>query len=339
MRRLQGLRCPKRIPRLKLLLEPRTLLGLGAGISLLVLLGSLADWREVAGLARQLPPGLLVLPAVAHLFGAACRVLRWLLMLRGGGVQLPWRAAVATWFGADLFGPLPASPLMASYLLHRTGAASAAATVPVVLAGLWVEMVVVVGGTALIPDAMPLPVRITAALVSGAALLGALLLRLRAAHLVIWMMGRGVAGAGRRLMRSWRGGERWWSLLEELSRWTPSLGGAFSPATLLPGVLLTALPLLAGASLTAAIATALGYPQLTPLRAWSAGGTVMMLAILSPLPFDLGVVEGGNVLTYSWLGVPPAAALTIGLLGRVWATTLGLLLAAVATWLLRKELT
>ena len=140
-------------------------------------------------------------------------------------------------------------------------------------------------------------------------------------------------------MRSWRGGERWWSLLEELSRWTPSLGGAFSPAALLPGVLLTALPLLAGASLTAAIATALGYPQLTPLRAWSAGGTVMMLAILSPLPFDLGVVEGGNVLTYSWLGVPPAAALTIGLLGRVWATTLGLLLAAVATWLLRKELT
>jgi len=315
------------------------LLGLGAGISLLLLLGSIADWREVAALARQLPLALLLLPAAAHSFGAGCRVLRWLVMLRGGGVELPWRAAVAAWFGADLFGPLPASPLVASYLLHRTGAASAASTVPVVLAGLWVDMVVVVGGTALIPDAMPSPVRVTAGLVSGAALLGALLLRFRAAHAVVWMVGRGLARNGRRLLHRWRGGERWWSLLEELPRWTPSLTAAFSPAALLPAVLLTALPLLAGASLTAIIATALGYPQLTPLRAWAAGGAVMMLAILSPLPFDLGVVEGGNVLTYNWLGVPPAAALTIGLLGRVWASTLGLLLAAGATWLLRRELT
>jgi hypothetical protein len=64
----------------------------------------------------------------------------------------------------------------------------------------------------------------------------------------------------------------------------------------------------------------------------------MALALASPLPFDLGVVEGGQLLAYGWIGVPAAGALAIALIGRFWGTTWGLIIAGSATWLLRDGL-
>jgi hypothetical protein len=316
------------------LLEPRVLVGIGAGLSLLLWLTSLADWREVVALANRLPPWLLLLPLPAHLFGSACRVARWLIMLRAGGVRVPWRRAAAAWFGADLLGPLPASPLFASYLLHR-GGAPAASTLPVVLAGLWVDVAVVVGGTALVPGVVPAPVRLAAAGLWLGCLLGALLLRQAPLYRLFAAASTWLAGRGR---RHWRRGDTWWRRLERLPGWVRLARAAFSPAALLPAIGLTLVPVALGSAVSAAQAAALGYPQMTPWRVWSATGVVMVLGLLSPLPFDLGVAEGSSVLAWSWSGVPPAAALAIGLLGRAWSTTLGLLLAATATWLLRAEL-
>ncbi|HEU5317506.1 MAG TPA: lysylphosphatidylglycerol synthase transmembrane domain-containing protein [Chloroflexota bacterium] len=320
------------------LVEPRTLLGIGAGLSLLLTVGSLADWREVAATARRLPVPLVLVATIAHLFGAACRAARWLLMLRGSGLRVPWRPALAAAFGSELFGPLPASPLVASYLLHRSGAAGAATTIPVVLAGLWGEVVVVVGGTALVPDAAPPAVRLGAALICGAAVVGAVCLRWSALHAIVWWLGRLAARGGQALFGWWRGSARWWDVLDDLRSWTPGATAAFGPRALVPAVALTALPVALGTSITAAIAASLGYPQLTAPRAWAIAGAVMVLALASPLPFDLGVVEGGNMLGYSWIGVPGAAAVTIGLLGRFTGALIGFGLSAGVTWALRREL-
>ncbi|HET7770686.1 MAG TPA: lysylphosphatidylglycerol synthase domain-containing protein [Chloroflexota bacterium] len=289
--------------RLRRLLEPRFLLGLGAGISLLLLLGSFADWREVLAIAAQLPPALLLVSAAGHLFGAVCRGARWLLMLHGAGVRVAARPALAASFGSDLLGPLPASPFVASYVLHRNGAASATQTIPVVLAGLWAEVVTVIGGTAVVPGAAPAVVRALAAALCLVALVGALLLQLP-------LVRRRFGGVAR----------------------------AFGPRTLAPAVVLTALPLAVGASVTAAVAASLGYPQLTAPNVWAASGTVMALALASPLPFDLGVVEGGQLLAYGWVGVPAAGALAIALIGRMWSATIGLLIAGAVTWVLREDL-
>ena len=284
-------------------LAPRFLLGLGAGLSVLFLLGSFADWREVAAIASRLPPALLAISALGHLLGAGCRGARWLLMLRGAGVRIAARPALAASFGSDLLGPLPASPFVASYVLHRNRSASAAQTIPVVLAGLWADVVTVIGGTALVGDATPGVVRALAAALCGAALVGAALLQ-----------------------------------LPPLRRRFPGVTRAFQPRVLGPAVALTAVPMAVGASITAAVAASLGYPQLTAPRAWAASGTVMALALASPLPFDLGVVEGGQLLAYGWVGVPAAGALAIALIGRVWNATFGLLIAGAATWFLRADL-
>jgi hypothetical protein len=317
------------------LLAPRTLLGIGAGVSLLLLLGSVADWREVWTLAQRLPVWLWLAPVLANLFGSACRTGRWLVMLRGAGLRVPWRRAVAAYCGSELLGPLPASPLVASYLLHHAGAATLTVTAPVVLAGLWVDVVVVVGATALVADASPLPVRLAAAALCLGALAFVLAVHWRWSHRLVWALGALAARGGRRV---WQGGERWWLVLEGLPGWTPAAATAFSPRALLPGMALTAVPMVVGTSLTAAVAAALGYPQLTAARAWAITGTVMVAALASPLPFDLGVVEGTAALAYSWIGVPPAAALAVGLLGRFWGATLGLTTAALVSWLLRDEL-
>ena len=319
------------------LLEPRFLLGLGAGLSLLLLAGSYADWREVAAIAARVPPQVLLVSALAHFFGAACRGARWLLMLRGAGVAVAARPALAASFGSDLLGPLPASPFVASYVLHRNGSASAAQTIPVVLAGLWVDVVTVIGGTAVVAGAGPEVVRWLAAALCVGAMAGALLLQWQMAHRAAWALGRSVGRAGRRLI-TWRGARAWWDALDGLSELTPRLARAFRLRTLGPAVALTALPMAVGASVTAAVAAALGYPQLTAPRAWAAAGTVMALALASPLPFDLGVVEGGQLLAYGWVGVPAAGALAIALIGRFWSATLGLAIAATITWLLRKDL-
>jgi hypothetical protein len=319
-------------------LDPRSLLGLGAGISLFLVVGSLADWREVAAVARRLPVPLVVLATASHVFGAACRTVRWLLMLRGSGVRVSWQKAVAASFGSELLGPLPASPFVASYLLHRTGAATAAATVPVLLAGLWGEVVVAVGGTALVADAAPPPVRLAAALVCVCALAGALCVRWRAAHSFVWWTGHVVSRVGRALLGWWSGSVRWWDTLDGLRDWTPTAAQAFGPRSLAPAVVLTAIPMSLGLSITAAIAAALGYPQLTAPRAWAIAGTVLVLALASPLPFDLGVVEGGQMWGYAWIGIPGAAAVTISLLSRFTGTLVGLALSGGVTWLLRHEL-
>src|SRR5688572_9742793 len=155
------------------LLEPRFLVGLGAGLSLLLLAGSYADWREVATIAGRVPPQVLLISALGHFLGAACRGARWLLMLRGAGVTVAARPALAASFGSDLLGPLPASPFVAAYVLHRNGAASATQTIPVVLAGLWAEIVTVIGGTALVNGAAPDVVRVLAGIICGGALAGA----------------------------------------------------------------------------------------------------------------------------------------------------------------------
>ena len=319
------------------LLQPRLLLGLGAGISVLALLGSLADWREVASIAARLPPALLLMSALGHLFGAACRGMRWLLMLRGSGVHVAPRRALAASFGSDLLGPLPASPFVASYVLHRNGAASATQTIPVVLAGLWAEVVAVIGGTAVVADAAPGVVRGLAAALCGTALVGAALLQWPAAHRAVWWLGGTAARAGRALM-PWRRARVWWDALDGLPELTPRVTRAFGLRTLAPALALTALPLAVGAAVTAAVAASLGYPQLTAPRAWAASGTVMALALASPLPFDLGVVEGGQLLAYGWVGVPAAGALAIALIGRIWSATIGLLIAGAVTWVLRADL-
>ena len=316
-------------------MAPRTLLGLGAGLSLLLALTSIADWRQVAALAAQLPPGLLLLPAAGQVVGAGCRVTRWLVMLRAAGVRVPWRRAVAAHFGSELLGPLPASPLVASYLLHRGGSAPATATVPVLLAGLWVDVLVVLGGTALVPEGTPPAVRLAGAALWGAGVMAVPLIHWPPAQRLASAAGRALAAAGR---RAWRRGERWWARLEELPAWAHQGAAAFRARALLPAVALTALPLALSAAITAAVAAQLGYPQLTPARVWASGGTVLVVALASPLPFDLGVAEGAGVLAYGWVGVPAAAALAINLLGRVWAVTVGFTLAAAATWLFRDHL-
>jgi len=288
---------------------------------------------------RRLPAPLVLLSALAHVFGAAFRTVRWLLMLRGGGLRVAWRPAVAASFGSDLLGPLPASPFVASYLLHRTGAASAVSTVPIVLAGLWAEVLVVVAGTAVVSGAAPRVVQLAAVLLCAAALAAAALLHWRRAQALVWRIACAAARVGRRTFGRWRSLERIWAALDGLPSWTPSLARAFGPRTLVPALTLTFVPMLLGTTITALIAAELGYPQLTAPRAWAASGTVLVLALASPLPFDLGVVEGGQMLTYGWIGVPAAAALAITLLGRFWNATIGLTLSALVTWWLRREIT
>ena len=325
------------LQRLSRLLEPRLLLGLGAGLSLLLLAGTYADWREVAAIVGRLPPHLLLVSAGGHLFGAVCRGARWLVMLRGAGVSVAPRPALAASFGSDLLGPLPASPFVASYVLHRNGAASATQTIPVVLAGLWADVVTVIGGTAVVAGAAPGVVRGLAAALCLGALGGALLLQWRPAHRAAWFLGQHAGGVGRRLV-PWSRARVWWESLDTLNDLTPRLARAFGPRTLVQALVLTALPMAVGMSVTAAVAAALGYPQLTAPRAWAASGTVMALALASPLPFDLGVVEGGQLLAYGWVGVPAAGALAIALIGRFWSSTLGLAIAGALTWLLRNDL-
>src|SRR5688572_14804935 len=230
---------PTAVQRLARLLEPRLLLGLGAGISLLLLAGSYADWREVAAIVGRLPPHLLLVSAGGHFVGAACRGARWLLMLRGAGVSVAPRPALAASFGSDLLGPLPASPFVASYVLHRNGAASATQTIPVVLAGLWADVVTVIGGTAVVADAAPVVVRGLAAALCLGALSGALLLQWRPAHRAAWFLGRCAAGVGRRLV-PWSFARAWWEALDGLSDMTPRLARAFGLRTLVPAVMLTA---------------------------------------------------------------------------------------------------
>jgi hypothetical protein len=151
----------------------------------------------------------------------------------------------------------------------------------------------------------------------------------------VWALGALAARGGRWM---WRGGERWWRALDGLPGWTPVAAAAFSPRALLPAVALSAASLAVGTNLTAAVAAAMGYPQLTAPRVWAISGTVTVAALISPLPFDLGVAEGATALAYSWIGVPPAAALAVGLLGRFWGATLGLAINVVAAWALRGEL-
>jgi hypothetical protein len=164
-------------------------------------------------------------------------------------------------------------------------------------------VVTVIGGTAVVAGAAPDMVRLLAAGLCATALAGAVFLQ-----------------------------------LPPLRRWFPGVARAFGLRTLAPAVILTALPLAVGTSITAAVAASLGYPQLTAPHVWAASGTVMALALASPLPFDLGVVEGGQLLAYGWVGVPAAGALAIALIGRVWNATLGLLIAGLATWFLRADL-
>jgi uncharacterized membrane protein YbhN (UPF0104 family) len=317
------------------LLRPRTLAGLGAGLSLLVILGTVADWGQVTVVIARTTPGLLALIAAGHLLGFACRAARWVVMLRAGGVLVPWRRALAASFGADLLGPLPASPLVASYFLHRDGSAPVSSTVPVVFAGLWVDVLVVVGGTALMPVGTPPLVRAAAITLCTTAMLAVVALHwpplFRLADRVI----RWLAASGR---RAWRRGERWWTALERLPTWRERhVSAAFSARALVPGVMLTALPMGIGTTITATVARTFGFTQLTPGDAWSAAGTMMVLSLASPLPFDLGVTEGAGVLAYGWAGMPAATALAMALLGRITNLTFGFALAAVGAWLLRDE--
>ncbi|MBI3970459.1 MAG: flippase-like domain-containing protein [Chloroflexi bacterium] len=317
-------------------MQPKTLVGLGAGISLLLLLLSIADWREVTALVARLTPGVLALIAVIHVVGFGCRAARWLLMLRAGGVMVPRRRALAAYFGSELLGPLPASPFVASYLLHRSGAARVWATAPVLFAGLWVDVVVVVGGTAAVPDGAPLPVRLAAATLCGGAVLAVLAIHWSPAQRLVDAAARKLARTGR---RAWPRGERWWRLVDTVPMWrSQHVAAAFGVGALIPGIALTALPMALGTNVTAVVASTLGFPGLTAPRAWAAAGTMLVLGLLSPLPFDLGVSEGAGVLAYGWLSIPPAAALAMALLGRVTGITFGFTLTAIATWLLRDEL-
>jgi hypothetical protein len=145
-----------------------------------------------------------------------------------------------------------------------------------------------------------------------------------------------LAAAGR---RRWPRRERWWALLDALpSWWARPVAAAFAARSLLPAAALTAVPVALGAALTSLVAATLGFPQLTPARVWAAAGLTLIVALASPLPFDLGVTEGASVVAYGWAAVPPPAALAISLLGRISYTTISLLLAAAAVWLLRDEL-
>ena len=318
------------------LARPRALLGLGAGLSLLLALGSLADWRQVGALASRLTPAVLVLLAAGPAAGAYCRAARWLIMLRASGVAVCWRRALAAWFGAELLGPLPASPFVACYLLRWGGAASIWATAPVVLAGLWVDVLVVVGGAVLVPDGLPPAIRLAGALLCGGGLLALPAIHWPPVRRAAAAAAGALATAGR---RRWPRRERWWALLDALpSWWARPVAAAFAARSLLPAAALTAVPVALGAALTSLVAATLGFPQLTPARVWAAAGLTLIVALASPLPFDLGVTEGASVVAYGWAAVPPPAALAISLLGRISYTTISLLLAAAAVWLLRDEL-
>lgn len=318
------------------LVQPRTLVGVGAGLTILILLLSVADWRQVLALISRVGPGLLALLAGLQLIGFGCRAARWLVMVRASGLVVQWRRALAAYFGSEVLGPLPASPLFASYLLHRGGDAPVWSTVPVVCAGLLVDILVVVAGTALVPEGAPPPVRVAAALLCAAALLVPLLVHWPLAHRLADSGAQALIAAGR---SSWPGGERWWRPMAALPRWLrQDAAPAFGPQSLLPAIVLTAIPVVLGATGTALLAAALGFPEVTAARAWAASGTMMALSLASPLPFDLGVTEGAGMLAYGWQALPPSAALAMGLVGRVWGTTIGLTLAGLATWLLRSEL-
>ncbi|HEV2126951.1 MAG TPA: lysylphosphatidylglycerol synthase transmembrane domain-containing protein [Chloroflexota bacterium] len=317
-------------------MRPATIVGIGAGLSLLALLGAIADWERVATVASGINPALLAVIAAGHLVGFGCRAARWLLMLRASGLRLPWRRALAAYFGAELLGPLPASPLVASYFLHRGGDAPVSATAPVIVAGLWVDVMVVVGGTAVLPVGTPPAVRSAAAALCACGVLAVLGLHWSKLNRLLVRLSHLLARLGRRLRPSH---ERWWETLEHLvSRQSERVAVAFRPQVLAPALLLTVIPMAVGTAITALVASTLGFPQLTAAHAWAAAGTVMVLALVSPLPFDLGVTEGAGVVAYSWAGVPTAAALTLGLLGRFTSLTFGLTFALLATWFLRREL-
>jgi uncharacterized protein (TIRG00374 family) len=319
---------------LKVLLAPRTLLGIGVGLTLLALVGGLADWHEVVAAASRLPAWLLAFSAVGWLCGGVSRAARWVLMLRMAGLHVSVRQALAAHFGAELLGPLPASPFAAAYLLHR-GGVSAAASAPVVLAAFWTDALYAMGGTAVVPSA-PAAVRTLAALGVAGLLIGAML---------VWLL----PGTARRLepvlVATAEAGQKrlpvaapLWRLLAALPRWTRLGSKAFSPRALLAGVILVAPAWALGCTITSLITQATGYDDMTPWRVWATSGTQFVATLASPLPFDLGVSEGAGVLAYSWAGVPAAVALTVALVSRLWNLTLSPVTAAVAVWFLRREL-
>lgn len=315
------------------LLAPWTLLGLGAGLTLLAVVVGLADWRQVLGAAARLPWWVLALHAGAGIFGGLLRAARWIMMLRMAGVQVSTRRALAAHYGAELLGPLPASPIAAAYFLHRSGVPATASS-PVVLATFWTDALYALSGTAVVPGGAPTAVRVLAALAAVALLLGA--------GAVYALPRSGIAPALTRLVASGR--ERLplltpaWRLLAAAPTWTAQAAAAFAPRPLLAGVTLIAPAWVVGCAVTALVARAAGYPDLTPWRVWATSGTSFVIALASPLPLDLGVSESAGVLAYGWAGVPAATALTVALVGRLWGLTISPATAAAALWLLRRDL-
>jgi uncharacterized protein (TIRG00374 family) len=322
---------------LRALLAPRVLVGIGAGLTLLVVIGGLADWREVQSAVSRLPPWLLALSAGGALLGGALRAARWVLMLRLSGVQVSVLRALAAHFGAELLGPLPASPFAAAYLLHR-GGVSAVASAPVVLAAFWTDALFAMTGTAVVPSA-PAGIRLLAAIGVAGLLAGALL---------VWLLPRVARGLQPLFLTAATWGERrlrwvpWlsplWRLLGALPGWAGEGSRAFQPRALVAGVLLIAPAWVLGCVITSLITQAAGYDGMTPWRVWATAGTQFVATLASPLPFDFGVSEGAGVLAYSWAGVPAAVALTVSLVSRLWSLTLNPLVVIVAAWLLRREL-
>ena len=319
---------------LRALLAPRMLLGIGVGLTLMAVVGGLADWRDVAAAVSRLPAWLFALSAFGWLCGGVCRAVRWVLMLRIAGVQVSVRQALAAHFGAELLGPLPASPFAAAYVLHR-GGISAAASAPVVLAAFWTDALYALGGTAVVPSA-PVAVRTLAAVGVLGLLAGALL---------VWLLPGAARGLEPAVLAVASGGRKRvpvlapvWRLFAALPGWSQFGARAFSPRALASGVILVAPAWALGCTITSLITQAVGFDGMTPWQVWATSGTQFVATLASPLPFDLGVSEGAGVLAYSWAGVPAAVALTVALVGRLWNLTLSPLAALVAVWFFRREL-
>ncbi|MDQ3701267.1 MAG: flippase-like domain-containing protein, partial [Chloroflexota bacterium] len=280
---------------LQSLLAPWTLVGLGAGLTLLAVVGGSADWQQVLSAAARLPWWVLTLHAAAGIFGGLLRAARWILMLRMAGVQVSTRRALAAHYGAELLGPLPASPIAAAYFLHRSGVPAAASS-PVVLATFWTDALYALSGTAVVPGGAPTAVRVLAALAAVALLLGAGAVHVLPRSGVAPALARAAAAGRERLPLLHPA----WQLLAAAPTWTAQASVAFAPRPLLAGVALIAPAWVVGCAVTALVTRAAGYPDLTPWRVWATSGTSFVIALASPLPLDLGVSESASVLAYGW---------------------------------------
>jgi uncharacterized protein (TIRG00374 family) len=309
---------------MKQVLRPAVVIPTTLGVAVLASLVGLSDPAKVVAVMKSFRHIYLLYILALMVAYEVVRCLQWAVLLRAQGVEAGLRTVVFTFLGGEVAAALPVGTYVRNYLLQRStgtefGRSSAATTLTFIT-----ELAVCLAGLVILN------------LGSWSVWLRPLILiGLATFLLVLWILHRSRRHFTAPVWLAKRGTYR--RIVEEFERFRGGATALLRPDILAQQAILGAIYLVLAGAMLYMVLRGLSIGDVSLWGALAAYLFGLGLALISPIPMDIGVIEVSGVGALMILGVSEPLAVGVMLVNRVLRSGIPLVIALVVFVLLRDE--